>query len=182
MPNEIRARHGSPTFYSLLERMADIHDKKSHDYASNNNPYGNYHFSGQLSLLFASSPEDVGFISRIGEKLYRLANLESSGKNPLNESIEDTENDLCVIMALWMSDRRDRRNAKLSNQKKREQEEYIRTGGIISQAGTQAVSIVCNNCGRQYNQIMAIRTKNGNFCSNRCVDDYEGKETSRPKI
>lgn len=106
------ARHGSPTFYALLEEMADTHDKKSHDYASNDNPTGNYHFAGRLATLFAHSPEDAGFVGRIGEKLYRLANLESSGKTPANESIADTERDLAVIMALWMADRRDRRRKK----------------------------------------------------------------------
>lgn len=105
-----RQRHGSPTFYKLLEEMAVTHDKKSHDYASNDNPSGNYHFAGRLALLFSHSEQDAGFVGRIGEKLYRLANLESSQKIAQNESVEDTERDLCVIMALWMADRRDRRN------------------------------------------------------------------------
>lgn len=102
-------RHGSPTFYKMLEEMAETHDKKSHDYASDSNPSGNYHFAGQLSLLFAHESRDAGFVGRLGEKLYRLANLESSSKVPLNESIADTERDLCVIMVLWMADRRNRR-------------------------------------------------------------------------
>ena len=108
-----RPWHGSPTFYQLLEEMAITHDKKSHDYASNENPYGNYHFAGQLAQLFAHSYQDAGFVGRLGEKLYRLANLESSQKIPQNESIEDTERDICVIVALWMADRRDRRNKRL---------------------------------------------------------------------
>lgn len=109
-----RARHGSPTFYNLLEEMAQTHDRKSHDYASNENPYGNYHFGGKLALLFSHSEQDAGFISRLGEKFYRLANLESSGKIASNESIEDTERDIAVITALWMADRRDRRVLKNS--------------------------------------------------------------------
>jgi len=104
-----RPWNGSPTFYKLLEEMAITHDKKSHDYASNSNPYGNYHFAGKLAILFAHSEQDAGFVGRLGEKLYRLANLEGSQKIAQNESIEDTERDLCVIMALWMADRIDRR-------------------------------------------------------------------------
>jgi len=103
-------KHGSPTFYKLIEEMAEIHDKKSHDYASNENPYGNYHFAGQVSTLFAHSFKDAGFVGRIAEKIYRLANLESSQKTPQNESIEDTERDIITIACLWMADRRDRRN------------------------------------------------------------------------
>lgn len=106
---EQKSRHGSPTFYSLLEEMADTHDAKSHDYASDKNPSGNYHFAGQMAAMFAHSPEDAGFVGRLAEKIYRLANLESGQKTPRNESIADTEKDIAVITALWMADRRDRR-------------------------------------------------------------------------
>jgi hypothetical protein len=109
--SERKPRHGSPTFYALLEEMADTHDAKSHDYASDKNPSGNYHFAGQMATMFAHSPEDAGFVGRLAEKIYRLANLESAGKTPRNESIADTEKDIAVITALWMANRRDRRRA-----------------------------------------------------------------------
>lgn len=107
---EKRIRHGSPTFYSLLEEMAQTHDKKSHDYASNDNPSGNYHFAGQMACIFSHSPQDAGFFGCVAEKIYRLANLEKSRKIAKNETIEDTERDIVTIIALWISDRRDRRN------------------------------------------------------------------------
>lgn len=116
MPNKLseenlsygKKRNGSPIFYQLLEEMAETHDRKSHDYASNDSPCGNYHFAGILSKLF-DNPMDAGFVGRIAEKLYRLANLENSGKTAINETIEDTEKDIAVIVTLWMADRRDRR-------------------------------------------------------------------------
>lgn len=108
-----RKRHGSPLFYELLQKMAEAHDKKSHDYASNDNPFGNYHFAGLLSKLF-DNPDDAGFIGRLGEKYYRLANLENNKKETAvkDESVEDTENDIAVITLLWIVDRRNRRNKK----------------------------------------------------------------------
>lgn len=99
---------GSSTFYKILDEMAVTHNKKSHDYASDKQPYGNYKFAGRLGSLF-HNPDDAGFLTRLGEKMYRLANIENNKKQVMNESIEDTENDLCVIMTLWMSMRRDRR-------------------------------------------------------------------------
>lgn len=96
------------TFEALLNEAFALHQKKSHDYASDENPYGNYHFAGELGQLF-DNPKDAGFVGRLGEKLYRLANLENNGKAPLNETIADTEIDLVVIMALWIASRRDRR-------------------------------------------------------------------------
>jgi len=100
------------TFYKLLGKAYELYDKKSHDYASDDNPYGNYQFAGMLSKLF-NSADDAGFVGRMGEKLYRLANLENSGKAPLNETIEDTEIDLIVIMVLWIASRRDKRDNPL---------------------------------------------------------------------
>lgn len=111
-----RQRYGSPEFYKLLEEAAETHDKKSHDYASNSNPFGNYHFAGQMAALFAHSPQDMGFVGRLAEKIYRIANLESRGTEPENESIADTERDIFVITGLWLTSRRERR-ANRSNQK-----------------------------------------------------------------
>lgn len=109
-PMEKKERHGSPLFYALLEKMAETHNKKSHDYASNDNPFGNYHFAGMLSKLF-DNPDDAGFIGRLGEKFYRLANLENNKKAVavLDEGIEDTETDIVTITALWIVSRRERR-------------------------------------------------------------------------
>jgi hypothetical protein len=105
-------KDGSTTFYELLDEMADLHRKKSHDYASNDDPTGNYHFAGRVAGMFAYSPNDAGFAGRLAEKLYRLANLEKAKKTPLNESVEDTEKDIAVITVLWMADRKDRRLSK----------------------------------------------------------------------
>lgn len=107
-------RHGSPQFYSLLEEMAETHDKKSHDYASDAQPFANYHFAGMVSGMFSYSAQDAGFAGRLAEKIYRIASLEGSGKTPKNETIEDTERDIAVIATLWMASRRELRN--LSNE------------------------------------------------------------------
>lgn len=95
-------------FHVILQEMSTLHDRKRHDYTTDENPYGNYIFAGQMSQLFEDH-RDAGFVGRIGEKLFRLANLENDGKKPLNESIEDTENDICTIMVLWVASRRQRR-------------------------------------------------------------------------
>lgn len=108
MDKQDRPKNGSPRFYEMLERMASIHDKKSNDYASNADPYANYKFAGLLSKLF-DNPDDAGFIGRIAEKLFRLANIENNNKSIQNESIEDTEIDIAVITLLWLTSRQERR-------------------------------------------------------------------------
>ena len=106
---EPRKRHGSPDYYKLLQEMAEMHDKKSHDYATNDDPYGNYKFAGRLANLFSHSPDDAGFVGRLGEKIFRLAVLEGNKLSPRNESIADTETDICVLVTLWMTMRREKR-------------------------------------------------------------------------
>lgn len=103
-------RHGSERFYKMLAEMAELHDKKSHDYAADNNPFGNYHFAGFIANLFKHSSDDAGFAGRLAEKIFRLSVLEGGGKTPKNESIADTELDIAVIAVLWMADRQERRS------------------------------------------------------------------------
>lgn len=121
-------RHGSPEFYKLLDEMADTHDRKSHDYASDDNPFGNYHFAGSVARMFSDS-RDAGFAGRLAEKIYRLANL--TGRNPLNESIIDTEIDILVITALWMTDRRERRNYDLPDSRERKRSMGVGEGPTL---------------------------------------------------
>ena len=106
-----RYRHGSQVFYRLLDEAADTHNSKSHDYARNGDPFANYRFAGMMSRVF-NNEDDSGFIGRIGEKIYRLANLENGNKEPMNESVEDTEKDIFVIVGLWVAMRRERRMNK----------------------------------------------------------------------
>jgi hypothetical protein len=107
-------RGGSRLFYKLLERMADLHEAKSHDYAHDSNPYGNYHFAGAVAGLFSHSPNDAGFAGRLAEKIFRLSVLGSGGKTPKNESIADTELDIAVISVLWMANRQELRALQLN--------------------------------------------------------------------
>ena len=168
-------RHGSSTFYKLLSEMAETHDKKSHDYASNQNPYGNYHFAGKVAQLFAHSEQDAGFVGRIAEKIYRLANLEGSQKIPSNESIEDTERDICVITALWMADRRDRRKTRLENidkiKNQMNQGEWSSSYGETPASSTTGKTILSS-------QILPVKNKEMEVMTDffKIVEDYEPRD------
>ena len=99
-------RNGLRQFYDLLEECAEIHHNKSSDYATNSDPLMNYRNAGEMAHAF-KDPTDAGLMGRFTEKLQRVINLE--GKPPVNESIEDTENDMLVILGLFISNRRLRR-------------------------------------------------------------------------
>lgn len=110
---KMQPRNGSATFYKLLEQAGEIHDSKSHDYASSDDPFGNYTFAGKIADMFEDHT-DMGLIGRFAEKLFRLSNLET--KEPKNETIEDAEIDLLIIIGLFISNRRDRRKSNLPQQ------------------------------------------------------------------
>lgn len=92
-------KNGSPEFYKLLEDMAAIHNKKSHDYAMESNPFSNFERAGLIASWF-THPVEIAFAALIGVKLARLAEL-SNGKTPNNESVADTQLDLATYAALW---------------------------------------------------------------------------------
>lgn len=92
----------NPRFDAQLARMAEIHNRKSHDYARDDNAFSNFEFAAQVSEHF-TEPIDRVFATMIGIKLARIAELTSAGKDPQNESIRDTFDDLATYAALWAS-------------------------------------------------------------------------------
>lgn len=50
-----------PEFLRTLERMKEIHQKKSEDYADANNPLSNFDVSTYMLALF-NNPRDQSFI------------------------------------------------------------------------------------------------------------------------
>ncbi len=92
----------NPHFHSLLNKMREVHDSKSHDYAKDSNPFSNFEFAGSIASGF-TDPTDISFAVLIGVKLARLQELLGSGKTPKNEALEDTMLDLSNYCAIWTS-------------------------------------------------------------------------------
>jgi hypothetical protein len=104
---EAKSPERNPTFNKLLTEMRDTHDRKSKDYATDDNVYSNFEIAGQMGAMF-SHPVDIAFAVLIGVKLARLAELKGRGKAPQNEAVADTHLDMSVYSALWTSWERDK--------------------------------------------------------------------------
>lgn len=89
----------NPKFDAHLEKMRKIHEAKNHDYAKDTNPYSNF----EETARFAGVTVDQVFRVMIGTKLSRLNELLAAGKEPNNESIQDTRDDLSVYACLYAS-------------------------------------------------------------------------------
>jgi len=96
----------NPELLQLLEQIKTIHEKKSQDYSAGGN-YENFIRSALVASWFKND-SDKAFVVLIATKLARLATLLNSGKDPNNESIDDSFLDLTTYCALWASFQKER--------------------------------------------------------------------------
>lgn len=88
----------SPIVNDILKQIEEIHNRKSADYASVENPWSNFERASILASWF-NDPVHKVFATMIGIKMARLAEL-LNGKVPKNESIADSflDNDTYSIL------------------------------------------------------------------------------------
>lgn len=83
-----------------LEKIKTLHEKKNTDYSGDKGPFYNFEFCKQVSAQFGSDRDKV-FATLVSVKLARLSVLLDPNKEPLNESIEDSFDDLITYALLW---------------------------------------------------------------------------------
>jgi len=93
---EIKANN--PDFQEILEKITNIHNKKSNDYAEDGDYYSNFKFAA----FVGDTTVDQVFRMIIGIKLARLKELRK-GKTPNFESVDDTILDLANYACIYAS-------------------------------------------------------------------------------
>lgn len=89
----------NPYFNDTLAVMAQLHDRKNHDYAEDDNPFSNFEMAAQ----YAGVSVQTVFNVLLGVKQARIAELEAkiaNGDMPLHESLDDSRLDRAVYAAL----------------------------------------------------------------------------------
>lgn len=89
----------SPHFEALLNDMLELHRRKNHDYAHDQNPFSNFEEAAQEAGLTV----DEVFKVMVGIKNARIRELERSGKTPANESLADSYMDRLMYCALQLA-------------------------------------------------------------------------------
>jgi len=92
------------TVISLLYKARQLFVKKNKDYASDENAFSNFEFTGMVldwAIKYGVCGADLAFIALLSTKMARMIELRGSGKDPENEPIEDTCIDQAVYSALW---------------------------------------------------------------------------------
>jgi len=103
--NHFKGSQRNPWFNQVLEKLAQIHDKKNHDYCPNDeNPFFNFEHAAKYATTAALgsvviTPLDV-FNILLGIKEARMIALIVRGRNPNNEAFKDTELDYTVYSIL----------------------------------------------------------------------------------
>lgn len=95
----VKGLHGHPRFYELLREMADLHNRKNHDYAGDD-PLSNLRSTEEIGI-----PAWKGVLVRLMDKWARLKTFAKKGSYKVkDESLMDTLMDnavyslLCIII------------------------------------------------------------------------------------
>lgn len=95
----------SDPFVGILAEMKELHDKKSSDYGSDEDPLNNVRASEKFGI-----PAWVGAILRGYDKIVRIQAFVRKGKLE-SESVEDSLLDLAVYSVIALQMYRERKNA-----------------------------------------------------------------------
>lgn len=86
---------GHPRFYELLLQIAELHARKNHDYAQDNDPLSNLKGCERIGL-----PAYKGAIIRMQDKWSRIEELSKKEAMVAGESIKDSLMDNAVYSLL----------------------------------------------------------------------------------
>jgi len=87
---------GHPEFYKLLDKIADLHSRKNHDYAGADDPLKNLRAPTRIGI----SPF-TGVLVRLQDKWSRIEQFANSGELFVkDESVKDTLMDNAVYSLL----------------------------------------------------------------------------------
>lgn len=101
--------NGVAELESVIQDMQKLLLSKAADYTDGSDQFSNFSKTGQMTGL---GPEG-SFKVLVATKVVRIMELTGSGRDPRNESVEDTLLDLANYAALWLAWRR--RNNSLNS-------------------------------------------------------------------
>lgn len=100
---------GHPRFYELLLEIAELHTKKNHDYAKDNDPLSNLRLCESFGV-----PAFKGTLVRLSDKWSRITELSKKDNMVKSESIIDTlmDNAIYSLLAILLFEEQQRGTTK----------------------------------------------------------------------
>jgi hypothetical protein len=102
-------------FHEVITKMYDTTVKKNSDYAEEDDAFANFRMIDQMTSGRIST--EAGIVTRLTDKLKRIASLISRPAKVQDESVQDTILDMAVysiILYIWMT-RDNKQNAASEN-------------------------------------------------------------------
>ena len=96
--------HGHPGFYKILKEAAELHSKKNFQYATNNNPLGNFNRCGALASKILK-PENKSLaicLAYMSKQVDGVFEMVGENKTGTVEEIKDKLMDILVYAAIAM--------------------------------------------------------------------------------
>ena len=105
MKFEKRKRYGHPLFYKVCEELMELHSKKNYQYATIDNPLGNFNRCGEMNKVLFK--EDVNpyiatiliYMSKQWDGLLQIVGL---GKTEICDQLEDKAFDLACYAIIMI--------------------------------------------------------------------------------
>lgn len=119
-------------FDMVLDKMAEIHDKKNEDYADDDNPFSNFEGAAAGSGLSV----DQVFLVMLNIKSERLRQI-TGGKAANFESLEDSILDMANYAAIWLAWRWSQEEEQLRASREKYRRENPESAAMWDEIGKQ---------------------------------------------
>jgi len=99
----ITREYGHPKFYRILDELADLHSKKNHQYATKDNPLGNFTRTGYLTKKLWKEGIDerlaiaLAYMSKQVDGVYEMV---GEGKKDTVEELKDKLMDIAIYSVI----------------------------------------------------------------------------------
>ncbi len=120
--NKYENYHGDKRFYEILENLAKLHSEKNRQYATKENPLGNFYRTAELcSKLFKYSIKNKPLamaLSYMAKQVDGVYEIVGESKENTVDSLKDKLQDVAIYSILSMiliDDYEERENEKLLN-------------------------------------------------------------------
>ena len=97
--------HGHPAFYRIVEELKELHSEKSRQYATKDNPLGNFERTGKMISKFLKpgiNPTLASCLALVSKQIDGVYELVGECKENTADSLEDKLRDIAVYAILAM--------------------------------------------------------------------------------
>jgi hypothetical protein len=97
--------HGHPAFYRIVEELKELHSEKNRQYATKDNPLGNFERTGKMISKFLKpgiNPTLASCLALVSKQIDGVYELVGECKKNTADSLEDKLRDIAVYTIIAM--------------------------------------------------------------------------------